>query len=42
MLLCALGLTLQNGYNLGWKHLPFASPLLACASVKISYALPPH
>jgi hypothetical protein len=34
--------TLQNRQNLGWKHLRLASPPLACASVKISYALQPH
>ena len=31
---------LQNGQNLGWKVLRLASPRLACASVKNSYALP--
>jgi hypothetical protein len=38
----ALGLTLQNGQNLGRKLLPRASPRIARASVKISYALQPH
>jgi hypothetical protein len=33
---------LQNQQNRGWKHLPLASPLFACASVKISYALQLH
>jgi hypothetical protein len=33
---------LQNRQNRGGKHLRLASPLLACASVKISYALQPH
>jgi hypothetical protein len=28
--------------ELGWKRLPYASPLITCASVKISYALQPH
>ena len=42
LLLCRTWPPLQNRQNLGWKHLPLASPRIPNASVKISYALQPH